>query len=83
MIINRPKPSAEVRALFALVLNATRNDPNARPGPGVIAWQRDFASSIGVEETHPRTNLELLGNVLAMRRTVDERGLSSTVAAAA
>lgn len=83
MIIDRPEPSAEVRALFALVLNATRNDPNARPVPGVIAWHKDFASHIGVEEMHPGTNLELLGNVLAMRRTMDERGLSSTVAEAA
>ena len=83
MIVNRPKPSPEVRGLLALALSAARNDPNARPVPGIVAWHRDFASCIGVEEMHPGTNLELLGNVLAMRRAVDERGLSSTVAEAA
>lgn len=41
------------------------------------------SSSIGVEEMHPDTNLALLGNVLAIRRLVDERGLSSKVAEAA
>lgn len=80
MSTTRPKRSAEIGALLAVILNAARHDPHAPPVTGVVARCKDLASCVGIEAMHLRTDLELLEGVLGMHRAVNERGLSSTVA---
>lgn len=81
MAVPPPRLRADVLALTAMALNATRMDPTRRPVDSLVSWHRRLSGRAQVLPRHPRTNRELLDCALRLGAICAERPEESARAA--